>query len=125
MTHGAHRSSGLRLVLAVLLLVVPLLEAAQAGATVAAIADSVTLEEPPCHAHGMPAGDDGRQGCPHCDGGAPVSQCHCGTHASPGFVLGASAPQGTVPDAVVSTAPAHREAAPPAPTERLYRPPIA
>lgn len=121
---------GLRLLLAVLLAISPLLTMAQGGgpAPVEGIEAAVPV---PCHpgpgsGQAIPeAALSPADNCPHCKGDAPASQCHCCGYAAP---AGLSALFDT-PTAVPDSGPPRRAPAPDAlpesPRDGLFRPPIS
>lgn len=121
-TQGTPR---LRLWLALLLVLSPLLSIAQQG-PLAGKAGRAAAVAMPCHALQAMAtqGEDpqGTQNCPDCDAAAPAPGACC----SPSPVgLADLAAVGIAPGgARLPSAAAHQEALPESPAETLYRPPI-
>lgn len=131
---GAHRT--LRLLLAFVLAVFPLLSLAQTTPDAAHAGEAgLPMSAMPCHGAtiGQPvdaaadraaAGQDQPPGCPHCAGDAAASACLCAGLAGPvGPATTAYTPMRhdagqTAPLAMVS------DALPDSPGERLFRPPI-
>jgi hypothetical protein len=120
----------LRLWLALLLAVLPLLSAAQTLPTASANPEARAVSEMPCHAAAR--ADDGhsmadRQDapCPHCSSDAPSPLCQCSGHTPPSGLSerGWRPTERTAALAPLSlTTPTHL---PQSPDARLFRPPIS
>jgi len=123
---GAH---GLRLLLALLLTLSPLLSAVQPSANTATTGTATAATDLPCHAAQVQGtqveSPDETQGCPHCGSDAAYSPCGCCVPLSPvtpaSLAAHAFAPSGGRLLGIVT----HHEALPESPAEILYRPPIA
>jgi hypothetical protein len=82
--HRRNRNPALRLVLAVLLALAPLLSTAGAPASMAAADGDPASTQMPCHSSPPdPAPGPAADPCPHCDAETPLTHCHCCDQAAP------------------------------------------
>lgn len=128
MGFGVCGARGLRVLLALLLTLSPLLSVAQPSAITTTTGSATAATDLPCHATQAQGtqvdGPDEPRGCPHCSSDAAYSLCGCCVPLSPvtpaSLVAHAFAPSGSRLLGIVT----HHEALPESPAETLYRPPI-
>ena len=125
--HHSRRLS-LRFVLALLLVFLPLLTYALPQA-MHTVDDTAPVSMMPCHGT---AGDlaqtpvlEIENGCPHCCGEVPASQCHCCGLTAPAGLSELAFAARLTPGARQATATITDDPLPDSPDDPFYRPPIA
>lgn len=118
--HGVR----VRLMLALILMLAPVVSAAQWMPLQATADVGAETEQMPCHTGPAVPETEPQPACPHCSADGPLTSCKCCDQTAPAwlaFVLASTHSVVAVTSTLVWLGP---DTPPPSPAERLYRPPI-